>query len=319
MNLSNVKVRLSEQDIIGIIKEYIKIEGLNIEKIEINENIIVYGNYKKGIKISFRAKIKVIDIIENSIKFQILTADVAGIHIFSKVKNFAMNKIADEFKQYGISVYKDILIVNLNTICSVIPYVKFKLLNLILQVGYLEAEAENIIYDINKEGKEPDKEEEDDIPKNINKVYDKYTEIRKKAQNEVCEKYKPILEYILIVPDMVILLGRLMKDKRVSYKTKCVIGGTIAYLVSPIDIVLNFIPFVGEIDDIAVIFYCLNYVINNVKKNIILENWQGKDDIMEKVEDGVEFLNKFFGGNNVSKFIAYVKFMNKSKKLGVDK
>src|SRR5471030_2901487 len=79
------------------------------------------------------------------------------------------------------------------------------------------------------------------------KKEDKYTNLRMKVFNKVPDKYKDAAEYALLVPDILILFGRLLKDARVPMKNKMVIGSIVAYFASPIDIAILFIPFVGDI------------------------------------------------------------------------
>ena len=57
-------------------------------------------------------------------------------------------------------------------------------------------------------------------------------------------------ELALFLPNFVILLKRLMTDPRVPRKSKLILGGTILYLVSPVDVVPDFVPGLGQLDDI---------------------------------------------------------------------
>ena len=59
-------------------------------------------------------------------------------------------------------------------------------------------------------------------------------------------------EIALFLPNFVILLKRLVGDPRVPRKSKLILGGTILYLVSPIDIVPDFVPGLGQLDDVVV-------------------------------------------------------------------
>lgn len=108
------------------------------------------------------------------------------------------------------------------------------------------------------------------------KEKDKYYNWRKKISARVPEKYKKIMEYAMFIPDITALLCRLYRDKRVKLGVKIKTAAIIAYLASPIDILPDFIPFIGQIDDIAIAFFGVNAIFNEVPENIILENWQGK-------------------------------------------
>ncbi len=58
----------------------------------------------------------------------------------------------------------------------------------------------------------------------------------------------------MLIPDITVLLYRLLKDKRVDVKTKTLVVSVLSYIVSPVDIIPSFIPFIGQIDDFAVVF-----------------------------------------------------------------
>jgi uncharacterized membrane protein YkvA (DUF1232 family) len=77
-------------------------------------------------------------------------------------------------------------------------------------------------------------------------------------------------------------------------------------LISPIDILPDSIPFVGRIDDIALAFFALDKIINSVPEKVILENWQGKDNIIYIVKEGVGYITNIVGGKNVAKVISFI-------------
>ena len=128
-----------------------------------------------------------------------------------------------------------------------------------------------------------------------------------KILKKIPDKYLEVVEYAFLVPDILILFGRLLKDKRVPMKNKMVIGSIVAYFVSPIDFGILFIPFVGDISAIALAFYGLSYVMEKLPEGIIIENWQGKEEFALKIKDAVEFLNKATGGRNIDKLISFSK------------
>ena len=52
VNISNIDVRLSGDDIISIINDFIKIDGLNISSVSINDDIVLEGNFKNITRLS---------------------------------------------------------------------------------------------------------------------------------------------------------------------------------------------------------------------------------------------------------------------------
>ena len=62
-----------------------------------------------------------------------------------------------------------------------------------------------------------------------------------------------VLKVLAHLPDLARLYWRLFRDRRVSVLAKALLVSALAYLVWPLDLVPDFIPFVGEVDDVAVV------------------------------------------------------------------
>ena len=133
----------------------------------------------------------------------------------------------------------------------------------------------------------------------VQKVEDMYTSSREYLVNHIPEKAKDYKDYIMFLPDIVALIFRLLKDNRVPMKTKAVVGASLGYVVCPFDILPDKIPFVGALDDLSVIFFALNRIINDVDINVILENWQGENEFVVILRKTVEFFSGFTGANNL--------------------
>lgn len=309
MKITAVKAVLTSQDLLGILKEYVVVEGLKFDKIEINELITVYGSYKKGITIPFKAQVGIGNIIENTVNLKIFNINVMKIGVLSLVKNLALKTSLKDFYDIGINVSKDNVAVNLGIISKLVPYVYFKLNKVNVKLDTVEVELEEVIYAKNKDTIkfEKSKKEVKDF------IKDKYSNLRQKVEEKVPDKYEKLAEYALIIPDIVVLFYRLFRDKRIGIKNKLLIGGITAYLASPIDILPDFIPFIGKIDDIAIAFFGLNTIINEVPENIILENWQGEEDIIFMVKEAVRYISQVVGVKNVDKLINFIKGFHSKK------
>lgn len=138
------------------------------------------------------------------------------------------------------------------------------------------------------------------------KIEDGYSKVRNKVIDKVPDKYDQVVLYAMILPDIMALLWRLFRDKRVNVKVKMMVGGVIAYLASPLDII-GFIPFVGQISDMAIAFFGLNAIINEVPEEIILQNWQGKEDIILLTKEAVACISQVVGSQNVGKLLSAMK------------
>ena len=304
MKISTVKAILSEKDIMSIIDDFLEVDGLKIDKIEIKDLISISGSYSKGMIFPFDVKVGFGNVVNNVVNVKVFNFNLHKFKVFNIVKNIALRNFLKNFAEYGITVNNDIVIFDLAMISKLIPYVYFRLESIKIINETVEAEFEEFIYAKNKETVKFEIEPKSGIRK---KIWDKYAKTRTKMVDKVPDKYQKIVEYAMMIPDIVALLWRLFKDKRVSFKAKMMVGGMLAYVVSPIDIIPDFIPLIGHIDDVAIAFFGLNSIINEVPEEIILENWQGEDNIILIVREAVSYISKVVGSENVPKLANAVK------------
>lgn len=86
---------------------------------------------------------------------------------------------------------------------------------------------------------------------------------------------RTVMYYIRQLPQYIRLLGGLVTDKRVSVVDKLLVAGAIAYIVMPIDLIPDFIPFFGEIDDLYILVIALQRLISNAGRLVLLDHWSG--------------------------------------------
>src|SRR4051812_9216221 len=86
---------------------------------------------------------------------------------------------------------------------------------------------------------------------------------------------RTVMYYIKQLPQYVRLLGGLVTDNRVSMVDKMLVLGAVAYIVMPIDIIPDFIPFFGEVDDVYILVLALQRLIANAGRNVLLDHWTG--------------------------------------------
>jgi uncharacterized membrane protein YkvA (DUF1232 family) len=79
------------------------------------------------------------------------------------------------------------------------------------------------------------------------------------------------------VPDCVVLFGRLLSDPRVSRGRRLMLIGLIAYLSMPFDLVPDFIPVAGQLDDALVVALVLRTVLRGARTGLIREHWPGPE------------------------------------------
>jgi len=87
---------------------------------------------------------------------------------------------------------------------------------------------------------------------------------------------RTVMYYIRQLPQYVRLLGGLITDPRVALVDKLFVFGAIAYIVMPIDLIPDFIPFFGEIDDVYLLVLALQRLIANAGRVVLLDHWSGE-------------------------------------------
>lgn len=90
-------------------------------------------------------------------------------------------------------------------------------------------------------------------------------------------------EYLLFIPRLLKLMLDLLRDVRVSSADKAIVAGTILYVISPIDVIPDFIPFIGLVDDSYLIGISVLRLLNRADHNIVMDHWKGSADIKELV------------------------------------
>ena len=77
------------------------------------------------------------------------------------------------------------------------------------------------------------------------------------------------------IPNFLKLLYGLITDSRVNNIDKLVVAGAIAYILMPIDLIPDFIPFLGEVDDVFLLILALQRLINNAGRAVVSSYWVG--------------------------------------------
>jgi uncharacterized membrane protein YkvA (DUF1232 family) len=77
------------------------------------------------------------------------------------------------------------------------------------------------------------------------------------------------------LPNFLRLLGGLLADMRVSMTDKLLVAGAVAYILLPMDFIPDFIPFLGEVDDIFLLVLSLQRLIANAGKSVVMDHWMG--------------------------------------------
>ena len=93
-----------------------------------------------------------------------------------------------------------------------------------------------------------------------------------------------IKETLLAIPRVVLLIPRLAGDNRVPARTKVALAGLAVYLASPWDIIPDFIPVLGQLDDATAVLLFVDGVLNQVDDAVLLEHWSGEVETLRRLQ-----------------------------------
>ena len=86
---------------------------------------------------------------------------------------------------------------------------------------------------------------------------------------------RTVMGYIAELPKFLNLLWGLVSDARVSMVDKLLVVGAIGYIVMPVDLIPDFIPFLGEVDDVFLLVLALRRLMQNAGRSVLLSHWTG--------------------------------------------
>ena len=80
------------------------------------------------------------------------------------------------------------------------------------------------------------------------------------------------------IPDCVVLCGRLLRDPRVPRRKKALLVALAGYLALPFDLVPDFIPVAGQLDDVMIVSLVLRSFVRGGDEPIVREHWPGPEN-----------------------------------------
>jgi uncharacterized membrane protein YkvA (DUF1232 family) len=85
------------------------------------------------------------------------------------------------------------------------------------------------------------------------------------------------------VPDCLVLLRRLLADDRVARRDRLLLAAVAVYLATPIDLVPDFIPVAGQLDDAIIVAVVLRSVLRAAGEAPIREHWPGPPQSLDLI------------------------------------
>ena len=91
-------------------------------------------------------------------------------------------------------------------------------------------------------------------------------------------------DLLVLLPDLTVLLIRLMRDDRVPLISKGIAVAGVAYVISPLDLMPTFLfgP-LGLIDDLVIVASALSSMLNRVHPDVVRSHWSGQGDALDAI------------------------------------
>lgn len=100
-------------------------------------------------------------------------------------------------------------------------------------------------------------------------------------------------ELLLFIPNLLGLLIGLLRDERVSQADKAILAGIVMYVIVPLDVIPDFIPFIGQVDDSYLLAISILRLLNRADRRVVMDHWKGGQNIKELV-DSIAKIAEFF-------------------------
>ena len=84
-------------------------------------------------------------------------------------------------------------------------------------------------------------------------------------------------------PNCAVLLTRLRADRRLPVRGRLALGAALVYVVSPVQVLPNAIPVVGQVDDLLVVTLALRYVCRRLPRSDVYAAWPGDPASLDRL------------------------------------
>lgn len=88
----------------------------------------------------------------------------------------------------------------------------------------------------------------------------------------------PLRELIRVVPDVIRLLKSVIGDRRVPIDVRAVLAFLLVWIISPIDLIPEFVPILGPLDDVVVAAVALRYTRRRLGSADLRRRWTGSEE-----------------------------------------
>jgi uncharacterized membrane protein YkvA (DUF1232 family) len=97
-------------------------------------------------------------------------------------------------------------------------------------------------------------------------------------------------QLLRVLPNLVRLIARLVGDPLLPRAAKIALAAAMVYLASPLDLIPDFVPLVGYLDDLLMASLIVDGLLNWVDRGLVLKYWPGTPDSLERVARAARLL-----------------------------
>jgi uncharacterized membrane protein YkvA (DUF1232 family) len=97
----------------------------------------------------------------------------------------------------------------------------------------------------------------------------------------VAGRKRTVMSAVRDLPNFLRLLYGLITDPRVDVLDKLLVAGAIAYVLIPEDVFPDFIPLIGEVDDVFVLVMALRQLMKSAGRDVMLDHWMGNPEDLD--------------------------------------
>jgi uncharacterized membrane protein YkvA (DUF1232 family) len=99
-----------------------------------------------------------------------------------------------------------------------------------------------------------------------------------------------VKQLLRALPNLLRLIARLVTDPTLPRAAKIALAAAMVYLASPLDLVPDFIPLLGYLDDLMLAAVLVDGLLNYVDRALVLKYWPGTADSLERIARAARML-----------------------------
>jgi uncharacterized membrane protein YkvA (DUF1232 family) len=93
----------------------------------------------------------------------------------------------------------------------------------------------------------------------------------------------PLRDLARLLPDCAVALRRLHRDPRVPTRVRVALWVALLWVVSPVDLIPEFVPILGPLDDVLVVALVLRYAVRSSPPDAVSDAWPGDPDVLRRL------------------------------------